>query len=353
MKMTPFLIVYATVPALLAGIYFGGWANLLAPLVAFLLVPVADAMTGNNLSNPSPEDEQKSTWRDLLFGAPLYAWVPLQVIIVAWAIFESLSRSGWNWFGLMVAVGLFSGGIGITIAHELMHRKKQFERGLAEVLLFSVTYPHFCIEHVLGHHKNVATPLDAATSRLGESVYAFYPRVIFESLKSAIHLEHARTKRVNIAPWSLKHRITRYALVMGALYATIALLAGWKGVAFFALQSVIGFSLLEVINYVEHYGLQRREKSPAKYERVQPHHSWNANQRVSNYWLFNLQRHADHHAYASRPYHLLRTSEEGPQLPYGYPTMLLMALIPPLWHRVMDPKVMALRQAAGDDALDA
>jgi alkane 1-monooxygenase len=145
-------------------------------------------MTGHNLSNPTAEDEKKSKLRDFVFGAPLYFWVPVQVAIIGWAIFESLTRTGWNWVGLVVAVGLFTGGIGITIAHELMHRTSRVERGLAEVLMFSVTYPHFCIEHVLGHHKNVATPLDAATSRLGESVYAFYVRVVVESVKSAIHL---------------------------------------------------------------------------------------------------------------------------------------------------------------------
>jgi alkane 1-monooxygenase len=114
------------------------------------------------------------------------------------------------------------------------------------------------------------------------------------------------------------------------------------GVLFFVVQSAVAILLLETINYVEHYGLMRKEKSPGKYERVQPHHSWNANHRVSNYWLFNLQRHADHHAWASRPYHLLRTTEEGPQLPYGYPTMLLMAFLPPVWRKVMDPLVLRL-----------
>jgi alkane 1-monooxygenase len=350
MKVIPFLIVYGTVPALLAGIYYGGWANLLAPLVAFLLVPMADAMTGHNLVNPSAEDEKKSRLKDFLFGLPLYVWVPLQVVIVIWAIIESLGRTGWDWFGLVFAVGLFTGGIGITIAHELMHRTKGFEKGLAEVLMQSVTYPHFCIEHVLGHHKHVATPKDAATARLGESVYRFYPRVVVDSVKSAVELERSRAKRVGIAAWSLKHRLTRYSLTLAGIYAVLALTTGWAGVLFFALQSFIAFTLLEVINYVEHYGLQRREKSPGKYERVQPHHSWNANHKVSGYWLFHLQRHADHHAYASRPYHLLRTTEEGPQLPYGYPTMLLMALVPPLWRRVMDPRVAALQGASGDEA---
>lgn len=342
MKFLPFFIVYGTVPALLAGIYYGGWFNLAAPIVAFLLVPVADAMTGHNLWNPGAKDEEKNKVRDFLFGLPLYLWVPLQLGILVWSIHESLTRTGWNWVGLAVSVGLFTGGIGITIAHELMHRRPWYERGLAEVLMTSVTYAHFCIEHVFGHHKNVATPLDAATSRLGESLYAFLPRVIFNSAKSAVELEQARTERAKIPWWSLKHRLTRYTLVTGAMYAAIFGFFGWMGVLFFAVQSLVAIILLEIINYVEHYGLQRQEKSPGKYERVQPHHSWNANHRFSNYWLFNLQRHADHHAYASRPYHLLRTTEEGPQLPHGYPTMLLMAMIPPVWRRVMDPLVQSL-----------
>lgn len=345
MRVLPFLIVYATVPALLAGLWFGGWTNLLAPAVAFMLVPMADAMTGHNLANPTAEDEKGRRF-DWLYGLPLYMWVPLQIGVISWGVHESMVRSGWEWVGLVVAVGLFTGGIGITIAHELMHRKAWYERAMAEVLMLSVTYPHFSIEHVYGHHKNVATPLDPATSRLGESVYLFIPRVMFGSLKSAVHIELARVERKGIRWYSLRHRLTRYALALVAIYCGIALVAGGAGVLFFTLQSVIAFTLLEVINYVEHYGLARNEKSPGKFERVQPRHSWNANQRVSGYWLFNLQRHADHHAHAARPYHLLRAVSEGPQLPYGYPTMLLMALVPPLWHRVMDPRVMALQGEA-------
>lgn len=340
MKLAPFFIVYATAPALFAGIYFGGWANVLPALVAFLLVPVADAMTEHNLWNPGEEHEKKNPVRDFIFGLPLYLWVPLQIFVLVWAMSEAGGRQGWNWIGLALSVGLFTGGIGITIAHELMHRKPWHERGLAEVLMLSVTYPHFCIEHVFGHHKHVATPLDAATSRLGESLYAFLPRVLVDSLRSSVELEKKRIKRAGISSFSLKNRLLRYTLLTALIYAGIGLAFGWKGVLFFVVQSAVAILLLETINYVEHYGLMRKEKSPGKYERVQPHHSWNANHRVSNYWLFNLQRHADHHAWASRPYHLLRTTEEGPQLPYGYPTMLLMALLPPVWKKVMDPLVV-------------
>ena len=342
MNVLPFFIVYGTLPALLAGMYFGGWANLLVPAVAFLLVPFGDLMTEHNLGNPSEADE-KNKRLQTLFSVPLYVWIPLQVGVVAWGVHLATVRTGWDFVGLIVSVGLFTGGIGITIAHELIHRKTSFERGLGEILMLSVTYPHFCVEHVFGHHKHVATPHDPASSRLGESLYRFYPRTVVGSLLSAIRIESARAKREGIRWWSLRHRMTRYAVILAGAYGAVAVFAGLPGVVFFGVQGVVAFSLLEVINYVEHYGLQRNEKSPGKYERVQPHHSWNANHRVSGYWLFNLQRHADHHAYASRPYHLLRAVTEGPQLPHGYPTMLLMALIPPVWHRVMDPRVEALR----------
>ena len=160
MKVAPFLVVYATVPALLLGIWFGGWASLLVPLVAFLLIPVADQWLGHNLENAEGE-------RRRVFDLPLFAWVPLQLGFLVWAGMQASQRSGWDFVGLAVSVGLFSGGVGITIAHELMHRKGWFERAMAEVLMLSVTYPHFCIEHVYGHHKHVATPHDPATSHKG------------------------------------------------------------------------------------------------------------------------------------------------------------------------------------------
>ncbi len=339
MKRTiPFLLVYITVPALILGILWGGLWNLATPGVAFLMIPFADAITSHDMWNPDDDDE-KGRWWDFLYQMPLYLWVPVQLGILGWGLVEATTRSGWDFVGLAVSMGLFTGGIGITIAHELMHRTAKHEKAMAEILMYSVSYVHFCIEHVFGHHKHVGTPRDAASSRLGEGLYAFLPRVIFQSLFSAIDLEKKRCKRRSIGWFSLRNRTTRYALVQSGIWAGVAVGLGPKAFAFFALQSVVAIILLEIINYIEHYGLQRKEIKPGKYERVQPEHSWNASHRFSNYWLFNLQRHADHHAYANRPYHLLRTTDEGPQLPYGYPTMLLISLVPPLWKHIMDPRV--------------
>lgn len=348
MKKLAYMLVYATAPALIAGLYFGGWAIAATPILLFLILPTLDEAFGHNLENPTEEDEAGRPF-DWLYTVPLWLWVPLEIALITWGMVKAPTLGLGEFAALAAATGLLSGGIGLTIAHELMHRKENVHRALAEVLMHCVSYPHFCIEHVYGHHRNVATPLDPATSRLGEGLYRYLPRTLAGGLRSAVHIERRRTERGDIPWYSPKHRLTRYGLTAVILYAGIGIGLGPVALAFFALQSAVAVFLLETINYVEHYGLQRERKPSGRYERVQPQHSWNANHKVTGYWLFNLQRHADHHAYASRPYHLLRTSEEGPQLPFGYPTMLLVALVPPLWRRMMDPRVKALRGIDDED----
>jgi alkane 1-monooxygenase len=236
-----------------------------------------------------------------------------------------------------------------------MHRRGRLERGLAELLMTTTTYTHFCVEHVLGHHKHVATPLDPASSHLGESLYAYLPRTLLGGVRSAWRLEGQRRKNAGLSWWSLKNRQVRYPLVLALVYVGIAIFVGPIGVVFFAGQSLVAMLLLETINYIEHYGLARRELSPGRYERCLPWHSWNASQRLTNWFLLHLQRHADHHHIASRPYYALRHVDESPQLPFGYATMVLLALLPPLWCRVMDERARAwnARQRALEVARDA
>lgn len=332
----PFLLVYATAATLLVGLAIGGWATFLTPLVVFVGLPLADHLAGLDTGETS-EEGAVNPW----FDAILRAWPPFQIGILALVVrhVTTAAVSPVEWAGLLLSTALVTSGAGITIAHELMHRKSAFDRGLAEILMGLASYPHFCIEHVHGHHRNVATRADPATSRLGESVYAFLPRTVAGSLASAVHIERGRIARREIPWYSGRNRLLRYPTTMAATYAAVGFTFGWAGLAFYILQGVLAFGLLEVINYVEHYGLSR---DPA--ERVAPRHSWNANHRISNWWLFNLQRHADHHAHAARPYWKLRALEQGPQLPFSYPTLILMALVPPLWRAVMDPCVLASRR---------
>lgn len=346
MRWAGFYLVFAIPALVVLGVTAGGWWSGAVVAFVFGAVPAFDAWLGHDRRNPK-EDAAHARVSDV----PMLLWVVAQITVLAWWIArEADSPVGLGLALSTLSVGLMTGGIGITVAHELMHRKSRGERALAEVLMSCVSYTHFCIEHVYGHHRNVATPLDPASSRLGENVYRYLPRTIIGGLVSAWSIEAERMTKSGHAVWHWKNRMLRYAAVQLAIYATLVLLLGGVAALLWAAQSLVAISLLEVINFVEHYGLARRELAPGKYERVQPRHSWNASQRVSNWLLFNLQRHSDHHFLASRPYDVLRHYDDVPQLPAGYATMVLVALVPQLWRRIMDPRVLALRevQSAAD-----
>lgn len=337
----PFFLVFV-IPALVAsGILIGSWASAAAIVFVFVAVPLLDRWFGRDGRNPIAADH------DPRFDRPLLLWVAVQLATMVWWVARAADAPlDAPLVASVLSVGLMAGGIGITIAHELMHRSSRLHRGLAEALMASVTYTHFCIEHVHGHHRHVATPRDPASSRLGESVYRFLPRTIFGGFRSAWSIEAERMRRANRPVVSPGNRMVRYLVVAVLGYAALTAVFGGRAALLWAAQSVVAIVLLEVINYIEHYGLARREIAPGKYERVMPYHSWNTNFRVTNWLLFNLQRHSDHHFMASRPYELLRHYDGVPQLPAGYATMLLVALVPPVWRRVMDPRVHAVTAAA-------
>lgn len=312
---------------------------LFLPLTIFVALPVLDFVFGRSAALL----ESTVTGRDWRYDLWLWAWVPLQLVAIAlcvWRFGVTTSVPSSTFFLAALSVGLVS-GIGINVAHELMHRRGRVERLLAEVLMTSATYTHFCVEHVLGHHKNVATPLDPASSRSSEGLYTYLPRTLLGGLLSAWRIETRRVRTAGLPRLSLRDRRLRYPVVLAVVYLAIAVTVGVNGVVFFALQSLVAMTLLEVINYIEHYGLARREIAPGRYERCLPEHSWNSSERLTNWFLFHLQRHADHHHIASRPYYALRHIDESPQLPTGYAGMILLALVPPLWRRVMDPRVEA------------
>jgi alkane 1-monooxygenase len=346
LRSLPYSIGF-TVPALgLWAAFAPSWSSTLAvPLVVFCVFPLLDLVMGRSVLVASLDEGAASAARDWRFDVWLWGWVPLVLAAVVGSVvgFGRGVVDGSITPGLFVAGAVACGltsGVGINVAHELMHRRGKFERALAEILMTATTYTHFCVEHVHGHHKHVATPLDPASSRPGESVYAYLPRTLVGGLRSAWRIETARAGRVGEAG-TLRDRRLRYALTLAIVYVAIGLVAGPAGVVFFALQSLLAMLLLETINYIEHYGLFRREVRPGVYERTTPHHSWNASERLTNWVLFQLQRHADHHHIASRPYFALRHIDDSPQLPTGYPGMVLLAFVPPLWRRVMDPRVAA------------
>ncbi len=338
-RSLPYWIVFFVPLVAVVGLRIGGLATLGTLALIFGVIPLLEALAGMRTDNEGTDGPT----RRLAFDLPLYVWVPAQLGIQAYGLWLILGGHLPGWEGAVgtLSIGVMAAAGGINIAHELMHRKTRPERALAEVLMASVTYTHFCIEHVYGHHRHVATPLDAASSRYGESVYHFLPRTLWGGLRSAVRIESARARKQGISPWSLRHRLTRYALTQVLIYAGLGLTLGPIAIAYWAGQSLTAMVVLEIINYVEHYGLSRRELSPGRYERVQPWHSWNASHRLTNWLLFNLQRHSDHHYLASRPYHMLRHYEQVPQLPAGYATMILASLVPPLWRAIMHPRVEA------------
>ncbi len=337
-KALPFCLAY-TYPFLVLLTGQGGWAMLAIPLFTFSFVPILDIVSGIDPFNPSAENEQKLR-DDLCFRFITWFWVPVELSLIAYGMWWILQpgRTVLEIVGMTIAVGITNGVIGITFAHELMHKSNPFEQFLAEILMTAVSYPHFCVEHILGHHKKVGTLADPATARFGENFYSFYWRVLSTSIWSVWNIETKRLAKLDLP--ASENRVFRYALTLFIIYVALYYGFGWLAMGFFALQGLVAFSSLEITNYIEHYGLVRKEIAPGIYERTLPKHSWNSGHRVSNWFLINLARHSDHHFIASKRYQILTNFEEtAPQLPFGYGTMLLIALIPPLWFGMMNPRV--------------
>lgn len=340
MAALPYLIAYVVPLTAALGLSLGGpWA--FATLIfVFVLTPGLDAVLGLDTRNVEDEAAQLANpW----FDRVLLAWIPLQLGVMAWTVWAVAveGRAPLDAVGLVLSAGVV-GAAGLNVAHELMHRKDRTHRGLAELLCASVTYTHFCVEHVHGHHKNVATPQDPASARRGETVYGFLPRSILGGIRSAWRIE-AKRARARGEAGTLRDRRLRYGLGLAALYGVTAALAGPTGALALFGMGAVAVGHLEVINYVEHYGLQRAALGEGRYERVGPDHSWNSAHRLTGLYLFGLPRHADHHYLASRPYPILRHHPDSPQLPAGYATMLLLAMVPPAWFAVMEPRLDALQ----------
>jgi alkane 1-monooxygenase len=341
-----FASVYLYVAAMGAALWLHGPWVLLPVALTFVVIPILDALAGTSAWNPDPA-EAAALADDARYRWLTWAWLPFGIALTILTLMRVVSPDA-NWaerIGLVFALG-FTNGIGIVFAHELVHRPGRFEQFLGEAILTIVSYAHFRVEHVFGHHRFVATPRDPATARYGENVYTFIPRSVAGQLASAWQLEGERLARRGDPVWSARNRMIWYAVALLAAYAGVGAFFGPLGLVFFALQGCVAFASLEVVNYLEHYGLARREIAPGKYETTQPRHSWNSAHRVTNWYYINLARHSDHHAFASRRYQLLRTygDEHIPQLPYGYPSMYLLALVPPLWFRTMNPRVQAWRE---------
>ena len=241
-------------------------------------------------------------------------------------------------------MGLLCGTFGINVGHELGHRINKFEQILAKALLMTSLYMHFFIEHNKGHHKNVATPQDPSSARLNESLYSFYFRTIFFSYLSAWKIATDEMRKKGLSVLNIKNEMLQVHFIQLAFVTAILFAFGWLATLYFLCAAAIGIALLETVNYIEHYGLQRKETSQGKYERTMPRHSWNSDHILGRLMLFELSRHSDHHYLASRKYQLLQHHNDAPQLPTGYPGSMILAFVPPAWFYVMNRKIKELEK---------
>jgi alkane 1-monooxygenase len=342
LQALPHMLGFLLPVAVVYGVRLGGLGTFLPVGLLLVVIPILDALSGLDLSSPS-EDEELS--RNPWFQLVTWAWAIAQPTLLFWTLDRAASGTltALELTGLTLSVGMTTGTIGLTFAHELVHRAGRFERALGEILLATTSYTQFAIGHVYGHHRHVGTPRDPATARFGESLYAFVPRSVIGSALSAARFEVERLRKRGRAPWHASNRMFRYAATQAAMYVSAFLFFGAMGAVVLALQAAIAIALVEAVNYVEHYGLERRELAPGRYERIMPWHSWDSSHRLTNWMLINLARHADHHMLASKRYQALDPLDTAPQLPAGYGSMFLLALVPPLWRRKMDPRVIEWR----------
>lgn len=313
-------------------------------LFLFVILPLADYAIGRDPENPDAGEAERLE-RDPWYRALTLACLPIYLTLLVWsgahfahAGFELGGAIGW-----LLSQGVIGGILAINVAHELIHKSGRLEPIAGGLLLSSVGYGTFKVEHLRGHHVHVSTPRDASSARFGQNVYAFVAQSIPRNIANAWRLEAERLER-SALPWWRNELLLWSALTL-ALLAAFAMTFGALGAVFFIVQCGGAIVSLEIINYIEHYGLERREIAPGRYERTTHLHSWNSNYRLTNWMLFQLQRHSDHHENARRRYQALMHYDESPQLPGGYASMFLLALIPPLWFALIDPRVRAFKAA--------
>ena len=331
-----------------------GWMIWLPVLFAWLFIPLMEVFIKPDPSNMNAAEEElakKNKGYDMI----LYLVVAVQYYAL-YLFLSSMKNDSLPWYettGRILVMGLLCGVFGINVGHELGHRTSKFEQVLARALLLSSLYMHFFTEHNKGHHKRVATPEDPSSARLNEPVYAFYFRTIIFSYISAWHIANDETRkkaRLNDRSgkgktfYFLQNEMIQFTFIQIAFIGLILYFFGWLVTLYFLAAATIGILLLETVNYIEHYGLQRRSTGDGKYERAMPEHSWNSNHIIGRLMLFELSRHSDHHYLASRKYQVLRHHDHSPQMPTGYPGMIILSLIPPVWFYVMNRRIKKLQK---------
>jgi len=335
------LIIYVLAWLSFAGT---GWLTWTPVLYAWIFMPTLELFISPDNKNLGAAEEELAK-NDRLYDYMLYMIVALQFAALYFYL-TSMKTPGLLWWevaGRTWSMGLLCGSFGINVAHELGHRTKKYDQVFSKALLLTSLYMHFYIEHNKGHHKNVATPQDPASARYNEPVYTFYLRSVFYSYISAWKIANSEMKKQELPVLHWKNEMLQAQIIQLLFVTAIVLMFGWLITFYFLKAALIGFLMLETVNYIEHYGLQRKQRADGNYERAMPQHSWNSNHILGRLMLFELSRHSDHHYLASRKYQVLQHHDDAPQLPTGYPGSMILSLFPPLWFYVMNKKIKQLQ----------
>lgn len=337
MKDIKYLLAYVPIISVYLGFYTGGIGFYAGVFIAFVCIPILEFFFKGTIDNRTDIDEM-STFKSRFFDFLLYFNIPLLYGLVFYSanILWSNDLATYEITGLVLSLGIIISTCGINVGHELGHRKTKYEQLFSKILLLPALYMHFFIEHNRGHHKNVATPEDGASANLGENVYRFFIRSVSQSYLNAWKLENKRLKKLGLKVLSFQNEMIWFHIIQTMYLVGLWFMFGVQIMLLMIIAGIIGFLLLELVNYIEHYGLKRKRLPSGRYEPVQPKHSWNSNHDVGRIVLYELTRHADHHFKSTRKYQTLRHFEEAPQLPFGYPMSMLIALVPPLWFKMMN-----------------
>ena len=335
-----YLFAYSIPLMTLVSISYNGILTFATPLYAFIFIPLLEIIL-KDYDREYSESQKEKRLNNILFDILLYLNIPFVFGLLAYGfwVLETKYLLPFEMVGIVLSLGILLATNAINVAHELGHRKTQRERTLSKLLLLPCLYMHFYLEHNFGHHKNVATPEDPATSKKNQSVYHFWITSVLKQYKNAWQIQLSILAKGNHTYFSLKNDMLWYSIFQLCYLDLCFLFFGISGLLFALAVGVLSFVFLETINYVEHYGLVRKKLPSGRYERVQTHHSWNSNHIIGRIVLYELTRHSDHHFKASKKYQILENKKESPQLPFGYPTSILLSLVPPLWFWIMNSRI--------------
>lgn len=340
MKDLKYLAAYSIPVMVFIGIYFRGLFAYLTPVYAFVLIPLLEIIFPLDSHNIS-EEESENKLKNKLFDWVLYLNLPIVYGLLIYALITvtSLPIETYEFVGLILSLGIVLGVNGINVGHELGHRQTTKERFLGKALLLPSLYMHFYIEHNFGHHLNAATKEDPATARYNQSVYSFWITSVFRQYYNSWNIQKKLLENNSLPFFSLKNDMLWYSIFQASYLILIYTVFGYTGFLFALFSAITGFVLLETVNYIEHYGLLRLKTASGRYERVKETHSWNSNHVIGRIILYELTRHSDHHYKTSKKYQVLDCHEDSPQMPYGYPTSMVLALVPPVWFHIMNKRI--------------